>query len=223
MREKAEEELTELQSCPNGMFRPVKGMKTDSKEVEGGRYLRGSDGKLCCSEKERGNVWKNYMESFMNEENDWDHDLGDAVEGPVVCVYREEVLQALDEMKTGKAPGPSEVSLELIAASGGVVIQVMAEICQKVLDGFGMPAEWALSIVVQIFKGKGDIRNCSCYGAVKLVEHGMKVVDKRLFRIMSVDEMQLSSMIESGTIDAVFILRRMQEEYHAKEKSSLCD
>ena len=54
----------------------------------------------------------------------------EAVEGPVVCVSREEVLQALNEMKTGKAPGPSEVSLELIAASGGVGIQAMAEICQ---------------------------------------------------------------------------------------------
>ena len=30
-------------------------------------------------------------------------------------------------MKTEKAPGPSEVSLELIAASGVVGIQVMAE------------------------------------------------------------------------------------------------
>ena len=40
---------------------------------------------------------------------------GDAVEDPVVCVSREDVLQALNEMKTGKASGPSEVSLELIA------------------------------------------------------------------------------------------------------------
>ena len=83
-------------------------------------------------------------------------------------------------MKTGKAPGPSEVSPELIAASGGVRIQVMAEICQKVQDGFGMPADWALSIVVPIFKGKGDIRNCSCHRAEKLFEHGMKVVDRVL-------------------------------------------
>ena len=36
---------------------------------------------------------------------------GNAVEGPVFCVSREEVLQALNEMKTGKAPGPSAVSL----------------------------------------------------------------------------------------------------------------
>ena len=73
-----------------------------------------------------------------------------------ICVSREKVLHALNEMKTRISPGHSEVSLELIAASRGVGIQVMAEICQRVLD------EWALSIVVPIFKGKGDIRNCSC-------------------------------------------------------------
>ena len=38
----------------------------------------------------------------MNEENVWDRNMeGDAVEGPVVSVSREEVLQALNEMKTG--------------------------------------------------------------------------------------------------------------------------
>ena len=41
------------------------------------------------------------------------------MEGPVVCVSREEVVQALNEMKTGKGPAPLEISLELIAASGG--------------------------------------------------------------------------------------------------------
>ena len=67
----------------------------------------------------------------------------------------------------------------------------MAEICQKVLDGFGMPAEWTLSIAVPIFEGKGEIRNCSCYEAVKHLEHCMKVVEmvfeKRLHRRVSVD------------------------------------
>ena len=34
-------------------------------------------------------------------------------------------------MKSGKAPGPSEESLELTAASRREGIQVMAEICQS--------------------------------------------------------------------------------------------
>ena len=53
----------------------------------------------------------------------------------------------------------------------------MAEVFLRVLDGFEMPVEWALSLVVPILKGKGDLRNCSCYMAVKLFEHGIKVVE----------------------------------------------
>ena len=50
------------------MFRLVKGLRIDSKDVEEGRCIRGSDGKLCCSEEERGKVWKDYMEKLMKEE-----------------------------------------------------------------------------------------------------------------------------------------------------------
>ena len=54
-----------------------------------------SDGKLCFSEKERGKFWKDYMERIMNDENDLDYNVkGNAVEGPVVCVNREQVVQA---------------------------------------------------------------------------------------------------------------------------------
>ena len=62
--------------------------------------MRGSHAKLCFSEKDGGKAWKNYMERIMNEENDWGHnEEGDAIEGPVICVSREEVLQALNENK----------------------------------------------------------------------------------------------------------------------------
>ena len=65
--------------------------------------MRGSDGKLCFSEKETGKVWKDYVWNIMNEENDWDHYVeGDAVEGSLVFVSREEVLQVLNEVKAGK-------------------------------------------------------------------------------------------------------------------------
>ena len=78
------------------MFRLISGLKTDSKKVEVGRCMIGHDGKLCFSEKERGKAWKDYMERIMKEENDWDNNvLEDAVEGSVVCVGREEVLQSL--------------------------------------------------------------------------------------------------------------------------------
>ena len=91
----------------------------------------------------------------------WDYNV--EVDGAIVYVSREEMLQALTEIKSGKAPGSLEVSLELIATSGEVGIYMMAEICQGVLDG--MPVEWTLGIVVSIFKGTDEIWNCSCHRA----------------------------------------------------------
>ena len=88
-----------------------------------------------------------------------------------------------------------------------------------------MPVEWALSIVVSFFKGKGDIRNGSSHRSVKLLEHGMnmveRVLEKRLHKIVYVDEIQFGFMCEIGAIDAVLIFRWMQEECHAKGKK-LC-
>ena len=75
-------------------------IKKDGKGVEGGRCMRGSNGRLNFSEKDRGRVWQEHMERIMNEENDWDQNVqADLVEGPVERVSREEVVKALGKMK----------------------------------------------------------------------------------------------------------------------------
>ena len=52
MRERAEEALAELHDCPNGIFKLVKGLRVKSKDVEGGRCMKGSDEKLCEKKSE---------------------------------------------------------------------------------------------------------------------------------------------------------------------------
>ena len=93
--------------------------------------MRGSHGRLSFSEKDRGKVWKEDMERIMNGENKWDHYVeADLVKGPVKRVSREEVVKAMREMKVEKAAGTSEVSVEIVAASGVIGIGVMVELCQ---------------------------------------------------------------------------------------------
>ena len=95
-------------------------------------------------------------------------------------------------------------------------IDVMVQLCQSVLDGRGMPDELALRVVVPIFKGKGDAMSRGAYRGVKLLEHAMKIVEnvleRRMRRMVKVDEMQFGFMPSKGTIDAVFILWRLQGE-----------
>ena len=64
--------------------------------------MRGSDGKLCFSEKERGKVWKNHMERIMNKENYWDQNVEEEEEGPVVCISREEMLEVRMEASSSR-------------------------------------------------------------------------------------------------------------------------
>ena len=97
----------------------------------------------------------------MNEENEWDQNVeADFVEGPVERISWEEEVKAMGKMKVGKATGPAEVSVEMIAASGEIRIGVMLELCQGVLGGRCLLDECALSVVVPIFKGKGDAMSC---------------------------------------------------------------
>ena len=65
-------------------------------------------------------------------------------------------------MKQGKAEvtGLSEVTTKMIAAGGRIAEEVMFQLCQRILDGKGIPNEWKISGVMPIFKGKKDVMNC---------------------------------------------------------------
>ena len=74
MKEAAERQLRELSEHPNKVFKLVKSVKKDGKNVEGGRCMRGSNGSLHFKEKliikDRRKVCKEHMERIMNEENE---------------------------------------------------------------------------------------------------------------------------------------------------------
>ena len=106
-------------------------------------------------EEDGAKIWKEYKEKIVNEEKEWDHVVEtDVVERPVEKVARNEIVEAMQKMKSGKATGPSQVSAEMIVASGEIGLKVMMELCQRVLDRRGMLDEWKTSVIVPIFKGK---------------------------------------------------------------------
>jgi len=86
-------------------------------------------------------------------------------------------INAIKAMKPGKAAGSSKVNFKIIDASGQVGEKVMKELCQRVLNGEGMPYDWKTSVVGPIFKGKGGVLNSgSYYRGVKLLEHSKKII-----------------------------------------------
>ena len=82
-----------------------------------------------------------------------------------------------------------------------------------------------LSSLVLIFKGEGDPLNPNSYRGIKLLEHAFKlykkVLDGCLHEMVDIDKMQDGSMPGRGTVDAVFVLRRLSEKFRAKNKKLL--
>lgn len=42
-----------------------------------------------------------------------------------------------------------------------------------------VPEEWRKSVLVLIFKNKGDVQSCSNYRGINLISHNMKLWEKR--------------------------------------------
>ena len=80
-------------------------------------------------------------------------------------------------------------------ASGDIGIRALMEHCQRILDGKGMPADWASSVAIPISKGKGDIMNCGMHRGVKLQEHAMNVVEKVLEKRLRIIVMTCNSAL----------------------------
>ena len=82
----------------------------------------------------------------------------------------------------------------------------------------------AQRIVVPILWIKGSIRNTSCYGAMNLLEHGMKVLkgvlEKRICKILSVNDMLFGFIPERSPIDVVLFLDVRSASY--KRKKVVC-
>ena len=144
----------------------------------------------------------------------------DGVEGPVkkvACNPCNEIVEAMQRMKSRKATAPSEISVEMTVTSDEIGIKVMMELYQRVLDGRGMPDEWKTSVIVPIFKGKGDVMSSRSCNGVKLLEHAMKIVERvqerRIQTLINLNKIQFGFMPGKGTVDAIFIVKRMQEKY----------
>ena len=84
-------------------------------------------------------------------------------------------------------------------------VEWLTAICNGLLAGEPSPPAWNLSATIPLYKGKGDPLECSSHRTIKLLEHGMKVVERvlesRLRAQVAEDDMQFGFMPGKSTSD----------------------
>jgi len=78
-------------------------------------------------------------------------------------------------MKMGNAAGPSKVPVEVIRVSG--LQTVLAIIGNSMMYGDRMSESWRRSVLIPLYKGKDDVKECSNYRSLKTLEHAMKILE----------------------------------------------
>ena len=102
MKTEAEKEIKELREKPNKIYKFVKFTKRDGKNVKGGKWIKGRDGRIGFSHQDRCKIWKEHTEGIMNEENAWDNEVDAAmIKGPVEKVSRKEVREMIRKRLRG--------------------------------------------------------------------------------------------------------------------------
>ena len=115
------------------------------------------------------------MEGVHGETDEWDHKISAEVkEGPADCIRMDEVRAVLNKMKRHKAPGLSGLVAEMIQATGDIGTQWILDLCNGIVKEGSIPENWKSSVVLPIYKGKGDPMKCGSYRGIRLLEHAMK-------------------------------------------------
>ncbi|KAK3555313.1 hypothetical protein QTP86_014915 [Hemibagrus guttatus] len=210
------------------LYRLARQRDRDGKDVQQVRVIKDRDGRVLTSEESVQRRWKEYFEELMNEENEREKRVEgvNSVEQKVDMIRKDKVRKALKRMKSGKAVGPDDIPVEVWKCLGEAAVEFLTSLFNRVLESERMPEEWRRSVLVLIFKNKGDVQSCSNYRGIKLMSHTMKlwerVVEARLRKVVEICEQQYGFMPRKSTTDAIFALRILMEKYRDGQRELYC-
>ncbi|CAK1577904.1 unnamed protein product [Parnassius mnemosyne] len=226
-RAEAHDKLYRSLESPEGqkrLFQIARARERNGRDVSHVKCIKDDSGRILTDDESIKKRWKEYFEKLMNEENEWNGMLENppANMGLVREISVEEVKMAVRNMKNGKAVGPDGIPVEvwkLLRADGWKWLSLFFG---KLLQEEQIPEEWCSSILVPIFKNKGDVQNCSSYRGIKLMSHTMKVweriIERRMREECEITQNQFGFMPGRGTTDAIFALRQLCEKYKRVHK-----
>ena len=169
--------------------------------------------------------WKEYFDKLLNQENPRER-RETRIEGrerDVEDISEEEVKTGLRKMKKGEAQGPDEIPVEAWIGLGNKGVEFLVNFFNRLLRGEKMPDEWTRSVLVPLYKGKGDIKECENYRRIKLMSHTMKlwkrIIEARIKKEVTIAEEQFGFMPGRSTTNAIFCLRMLLEKWTEGQKA----
>ncbi len=199
------------------IYKIAKARQRSRQDKQSTNVIKDKGGKILVEEEAIKDRWKTYFTELLNEENPREP-LEEIcpVEGPEREITRSEIEIAIKSMKNNKAPGPSGMTAEMFKALDHTGIDCLYIILNDFMRQERLPQDLKESEILALYKQKGDVMECGNYRGIKLLEVGLKVyekvIEKRIRDNVQLHDNQFGFRPGRGTIDAVFMLRQVQEK-----------
>ena len=172
--------------------------------------------------------WKEYFDNLLNHENPRERreTRTEGRERDVEDISGEDVRTGLRKMKKGKAQGPNDITVEAWIALGNKGVEFLVNFFNRLLQREKMPDEWRRSVLVPLYKGKGDIKECGNYQGDQVdephYEMWERTIEARIGKEVTIAEQQFGFMSGRSTTDAIFCLRMLLEKWTERQKAVHC-
>ena len=104
-------------------------------------------------------------------------------------------------------------------------IKLLTRLFNRLLVGEQMPEEWR-SVLIPIYKNKGNTQCCENYREIKLICYKMKIweriIEARIRDRVQISKHQYGFVPGKGTTDTMFALRILMEKYREGQRELHC-
>ena len=214
-------------------YRAIRKLRSSGPPASG-LSVRAADGTILSEEAEVKARWAGYFEELYRVDPPRNEISVDGVEAlvadpPISCEppTLEETRKALDQLKEGKAPGSCGIHVEMLKAGGEPALMALHNLFCSIWDSGVVPTDWKRGIVVPIWKGKGDTRECNNYRGVTLLSVPGKAFARVILNRMRPQLLKHQRPEQSGftpkksTVDRILALRVLTERYREFDKGLL--
>ncbi|KAL6548523.1 hypothetical protein OROGR_008944 [Orobanche gracilis] len=191
------------------------------------KCVKDNDQKILVQDKEIKERWRSYFDTLFNGHQEQDIENLNVPSSMVNLEFKRriqkgEVAMTLKKMGSKKAEGPDGIPIEVWRCLGERGIEWLTMLFNKIWRSNKMPSAWRKSILVPLYKNKGDVQDCSNYREIKLMSHTMKlwerVIEQRIRKCVKITENQFGFMPGRSTMEAIYLIRQLMEHYRDKKK-----
>jgi hypothetical protein len=215
------------QNNPSSVYAMIRRLRGGRARIED-MPIRNSYGTCLTSSTERLERWKEYFSNILNVPSV----LATITSSPISSqeddrqhkpTSLEEVEDAISRMRSGKASGIDGVTADVLKVGASNFAKRLHHLFFDVWEDEDLVNDWSTAILIQLFKNKGDKKNCANYRGISHLLVVCKVFSRILLSRVrehlnnQILDIQAGYRANRAAVDCIFTLKMLME--HTRDHS----